>query len=312
MNIIANFRIFSDISHLLSLWQLLVKRSAIDGPCIHSRAQSKIWLIKSKSNGYHKAWLHNFTSFCIHPILSGILLLCSTSRNKIPFSATIFKNCWIDFVFFYGKFTFLFRWKLVGGHISIFKGHSKLLCADCAVCISMEVGKVPIHKLVHCIQQDPSMSTNFLTHPSQTSLPMRFPEAQNRKMGTESNLHSSPFGMKIEQVYKGMWIQSSYFPSLRLSTYTIYSFGGRSQIVDIFSSRYLFAGAHIFVDIFVWKYLFAGVLIKDIFIWKYLFAGAQGWWGQAGADMSRFQTFNSVCKFAIPGFAFWFGHSVCK
>ena len=143
-------------------------------------------------------------------------------------------------------------------------------------------------------------------------LAVRFPKARNRKMGTESNLHSSPFGMKIEQVYKGMWIQSSYFPSLRLSTYTIYSFGGRSQIVDIFSSRYLFAGAHIFVDIFVWKYLFAGVLIKDIFIWKYLFAGAQGWWGQAGADMSRFQTFNSVCKFAIPGFAFWFGHSVCK
>ena len=195
MNIIANFRIFSDISHLLSLWQLLVKRSAIDGPCIHSRAQSKIWLIKSKSNGYHKAWLHNFTSFCIHPILSGILLLCSTSRNKIPFSATIFKNCWIDFVFFYGKFTFLFRWKHVGGHIFIFKGHSKLLCADCAVCISMEVGKVPIHELVHCIQQvphGPCQQLLSLILAKSVCLAVRFPKARNRKMGTESNLHSSP------------------------------------------------------------------------------------------------------------------------
>ena len=138
-------------------------------------------------------FIHNFTSFCIHSILSRILLICSTST----FSATILKNCWIVFAFFYGKFTFLFRWKLVGGHISIFKWHSKLLCADCAVCISMDRKSADSRACTASSRTPPQQLFSLIL--ARPAWLVRFHKAQKRKMGTEKNQHSSLFGMKVDQ-----------------------------------------------------------------------------------------------------------------
>ena len=61
------------------------------------------------------------------------------------------------------------------------------------------IGKVPIHE--RALHPAGLHLNNFFTHPTlaKPACPVRFPKAQNRKMGTESNLHSSPFGMKIDQ-----------------------------------------------------------------------------------------------------------------
>ena len=95
-------------------------------------------------------FIHYFPSFSFHSILSNnisnfmiIRFFCLTFKNfsihrcsRIAGLKTHFLPgqffCWLNS---YAKFAFLFWRKLVGGHISIFKWHSKVLCANCAVCI---------------------------------------------------------------------------------------------------------------------------------------------------------------------------------
>ena len=95
-------------------------------------------------------FIHYFPSFSFHSILSNnisnfmiIQFFCLTFKNfsmhrclRIAGLKTHFLPgqffCWLNS---YAKFAFLFWRKLVGAHISIFKWHSKVLCANCAVCI---------------------------------------------------------------------------------------------------------------------------------------------------------------------------------
>ena len=137
-----------------------MKQPAIDGPCIHWRGQSKIWLIKSKANGDHKVghlfiiFLHFYSfnivqrHFKFHDN-SAVMFSVKKLFFMLIWKSCMFKNTFELFLTFWlccVKFTFLFWRKLVGGNISIFKWHSKVLCAECAVCISMPIGKVPIHE----------------------------------------------------------------------------------------------------------------------------------------------------------------------
>ena len=207
---------------------------AIDGCCIHWRAQSKIWLMKPKSNGEIIHSDKSILVFIFH--FDGISLTTDFFIFKWQSSKTyFFSDCT-------GKVSNHERALHATGRDKYIQQLWQMHWSIWTNTESMD------WKSVDCISMD------FVA----VYIRMDWESADSRECIAPTTIQPTNF---VTFIFFGINM-----------TFIHYHHGSHQSLPSISKSPD--------IVIYIW-----------IFCMIYFFSGAQGWWGQAGADMSRFQIF---------------------